>query len=390
MNRSTRSSLQPLRLALSAALLAAPAAQADLGPMANLLITPAFPPTGGRAEIGPLPQWTAMYLISQDERMKEVMLAHADVAGSVPVHYRDESSSQPLDLDRHPKVSTWLGGSQPALPVTVNGSTIWTPDTAHQGSYAYVPYLITGDAFFQDEMTFWAAWNLTAMNPAYRENGKGLLWEDQVRGQAWTMRALGEASRTIPDNHTMKAYFQGRLSNSLEWFYKNWIVSPAPDVWPMGSPVNPYSTDTIAPWQNDFWAIVMAQHAEADEPRAKELLNWVSKFGVGRFLNETQGLCLAKAPAYYLKLKNANNNWINSLSELAKVNFPGITCNSSLEYDGYPVWAGGYAANARAMLAAASSLGVPDAATAYTLWKSKTPLIDNDFQNNPTWAIVPR
>lgn len=34
MNRSTRSSLQPLRLALSAALLAAPAAQADLGLLA--------------------------------------------------------------------------------------------------------------------------------------------------------------------------------------------------------------------------------------------------------------------------------------------------------------------------------------------------------------------
>ncbi|WP_238530097.1 hypothetical protein [Alicycliphilus denitrificans] len=364
--------------------------QANLGPMANLMLTPAFGTTGGRPEIGPVPQWTAMYLISQDDRMKEVMLAHADAAGSVPIHYRDDSSNLPLDLDRFPNVSTWLGSSQPALPTVVNGTTIWQPDTAHQASYAYVPYLVTGDAFFQDELMYWAAWNLTAMNPAYRGAGQGLLWEDQVRGQAWTMRALGEASRIIPDTHAMKAYFQRRLSNSLEWFYQNWVVTPAADVSPMSSPVNPYDTTTVGPWQNDFWAIVMAQHAEAGEPRAMELLNWVSKFGVGRFMNEAQGFCLAKAPAYYLQLKNSSGQWIRSWSELAQVNFPGVTCNGSLEYDGYPTWSGGYAANARAMLAAVSSLNITNAATAYTLWKSKTSSMDKDFLNNPTWAIVPR
>ncbi|HQQ69552.1 MAG TPA: hypothetical protein PLL92_04465, partial [Alicycliphilus sp.] len=168
------------------------AAQANLGPMANLLMTAAFWTTGGRAEIAPLPQWTAMYLISQDERMKEVMLAHADVAGAVPIHYRDESSiNQPLDLDRFPNVATLNGTSKPALPTVVNGDTIWIADTAHQGSYSYVPYLITGDAFFQDEMMFWASWNMTSRVPDYRNFGEGLLWEDQVRGQAWTMRALG-------------------------------------------------------------------------------------------------------------------------------------------------------------------------------------------------------
>jgi hypothetical protein len=367
----------------------AKANQASLGPMANLFMTPYFPTTGGRAEIGPVPQWTAMYLVSQDERLKEVMLAHADVASSVPVHYRDESSGQPLDLDRYPNVSTLLGTSQPALPTLANATTIWVPDTAHQGSYAYVPYMVTGDAFFQEELMFWAAWNLTAMSPGYRSYGQGLLWEDQVRGQAWTMRALGEASRIVPDSHPMKAYFQKRLSNNLEWFYQNWVASPAPNVSPMGSPASPYTTQ-VGPWQNDFWTIVMAQHAEADEPRAKELVNWVSKFGIGRFLNESQGFCLAKAPAYYLQMKNSSNNWITTWSELAQVNFPGVNCTDPLDYDGYPAWAGGYAANARAMLAATANVGVQNAASTYTLWKSKTPLMDSDFANNPTWAIVPR
>ncbi|MBS0499657.1 MAG: hypothetical protein JSR74_04940, partial [Proteobacteria bacterium] len=370
------------------------ASQASLGPMANLMLTPAFGTTGGRVEIGPVPQWTAMYLISQDERMKEVMLAHADAAASVPVHYRDESSDQALDLVRYPKVATWnaKSASEPALPALTDASTIWEQDTAHQGSFAYVPYLITGDAFLQDELTYWPAWNLTAMSPSYRGYGQGLLWEDQVRGQAWTMRALGDASRILPNTHPMKAYFQDYLSKNLEWFYQNLVVSPGPNVWPMGSPVNPYSIDYVGPWQNDFWAIVMAQHAENGEPKAKELLNWASKFGVGRFLNEAQGFCIAKAPGYYWKIKNAKNEWITSWSELAQANFPGISCDPSLEIEpgSYPAWAGGYAANARAMLATASDLGVLNAASAYATWKAKTPLIDKDYPNDPTWAIIPR
>lgn len=134
----------------------------------------------------------------------------------------------------------------------------------------------------------------------------------------------------------------------------------------------------------------MALHAEAEEPLAMELLNWAANFGVGRFLNEDQGFCIAKAPAYYMNLKNSKDQWITSWKEFAEVNLPGVKCDSTLKVDGYPEWAGGYAANARAMLASASNLGVPGAETAYKLLQSKTPLMDKDYANDPTWAIVPR
>ncbi len=109
-------------------------------------------------------------------------------------------------------------------------------------------------------------------------------------------------------------------------------------------------------------------------------------------MNEAQGLCIAKAPSYYLNLKNQSKKWITSWNEFAQVNFPGVSCNNTLEVwpDSYPASAGGYAANARTMLAVVSSLGISDAASAYAAWKSKTPLIDKDYSNNPTWAIIPR
>ncbi len=365
--------------------------QASQGPMANLMMSPYFPTTGGRLEIGPVPQWTAFYLISQDDRMKEIMLAHGDVAAAVPVHYRDESTGYPLDLDKYPNVSTLRGTSQPALPTLIDGTTIWEPDTAHQGSFAYIPYLLTGDAFYQDELSFWAAWNMTAMSPGYRSFGKGLLWEDQVRAHAWTLRALGDAARILPETHYQKAYFKQHLSNNLEWFYQNWVVNPdRTQVPPTNTPISPYGLTITVPWQNDFLAISLSLHAENDEPRAFELVKWMSDFGVGRFLAESQGFCLSKAAAYNINLKDSNGNFVTGWNALAQLNFPGFNCSTPIEYDGYPSWAGGYAANARAMLATASTIGIPNARQAYDLWKSKTTGIDSDYLNNPTWAIIPR
>lgn len=369
----------------------AKSAQADLGPMANLMMNAYFPTTGGRPEIGPLPKWAAMYLLTQDTRLLQILLDQAGAAAAAPIHYRDEGTDRALDLDRYPRVSTWLGTSEPALPALVNGSTIWSVDTAHQGSYSYLPYLLTGDAFYQDEIIFWGGWNLTAMSPGYRNFGQGLLWEDQVRGHAWTLRALGEVSRALPDSHPMKGYFNQRLSTNLEWFYQNWVLNPdRTRVPPTNTPISPYGLDITVPWQNDFLAITLSLHAENSEPRALELIQWMSGFGVGRFLAETQGFCLAKAAAYNIKLKDANGTFVSGWSQLAQLNFPGMDCSVPVTYDGYPSWAAGYAANARAMLAATSSIGIANARQAYDLWRSKTTEMDPDFLNDPTWAIVPR
>lgn len=115
-----------------------------------------------------------------------------------------------------------------------------------------------------------------------------------------------------------------------------------------------------------------------------------SAWGLAASYTKQDGFCVAKAPAYYLELKQKNGQWITNWADFAHVNFPGTDCSSYVADAGLMNWAGGYAANARAMLAAAASVNIPNAATAYALWKSKTPLVEKDFSNNPTWAIAPR
>lgn len=365
--------------------------QAALGPMGSMLLERYFPTTGSRDEIGPYPRWTVNYLLSQDSRAREVMMANADAAASVPVHYRDEDTGYPLDLDRYPTVSTTPEWSTPKLPALTNGTTIWTPDIAHQGSFAYVPYLLTGDAFYQDEMMFWTSWNAASPNPGYRGGGLGLAKDNQVRGQAWAMRSLGETYRSLPDNHPRKSYFDNRLKVNLDWYANAYPRNPnSGSLYPLNAMPKPDQLDYTGPWQNDFFGVVIAQLAELKEPGAYEVLDWVSKFNVGRFVAEDQGFCTAYAAGYFFQIQDSSGKPYTTWRDLFQANFPGETCNPNMAIAGYPGWAGGYAAGARAVLASAYNGGVAGANSVYAKWRNLTSAMDADIPNDPTWAIVPR
>lgn len=365
--------------------------QAALGPMANMMLMPAFGTTGARSEIGPHPRWTAIYLLSQDPRALEVMLANADAAGSVPTHFRDEGTDLPLDVTRWPTVTVAFGTSRPALPALVNGSTIWSPDTAHQGSFAYIPYLVTGDAFYQEETTFWAAWNVAGINPDYRGTGEGWVNSNQVRAQAWAMRSLAESAWSLPDQHPQKAYFQTRLAKNLDWYALNHVNNATKS--PLGI-LHHYGDPTlIHPWQNDFVSVVFGLLAENGEPQALNVLNWFSRFTVGRYLAEPSGFCTVKAPGGLWSYRDTAGNFITTWKDMFAANYAssvGTPCSSLTITEGYPHLGLGYAANSRGMLGATANAGIPGAASAYARWKSMTPLMDADLPKDPTWAIVPR
>ncbi|WP_372661274.1 hypothetical protein [Hydrogenophaga sp.] len=367
-------------------------ANANTAPMGPAYILPYFPTTGGRSDIGPLPRWAALYLVTQDPRARASLLANADAGASVPIHYRDESTDdQPLSIDRHPQVTLRYDSSIPSVPKG-SGSTIWEADQSHQPSLSYVPYLITGDAFYQDELMFWANWNLTYAPPGdiYRNFAAGLVHWEQVRGQAWMLRALGEAAHALPDNHPRKAYFNTLLANNMNWYEKQYLTGSSES--PMGAIEKGDEYGKSAPWQNDFVGVVFSLLADQGVPKAQSILNHFSKLNVGRYNNEANGFCAAKGPGYYWYIRDGSNNFINSWSALYARNYSGDVGKpcSSVSFEGYPNDAAGAAAYSRGMLGAAAGSGVSGAAAAYAKWKSMTPGMDSAFTADPTWAIVPR
>ena len=360
--------------------------QAALGPMKNVMVEVTFPGPGGRSEIAPLPRWTALYLVTQDSRVYASMMANTDATAAVPVHYRDEKTDQPVEPMKYPDLSVYGGGGN--IPSSKDRN-IWFPDTAHQGSFSYVPYFLTGQRFYLDEMLFWANWNIFSFPSDYRVKEKALIYNQQLRGQAWVLRSLAEADRSLPDSHFLKESFRSLLRNNMQWYKTNYLDERK------GSPLGfiEATKTQVSTWQNDFLVIILALMAENKEPFAKELHSWFSRFSVGRFLADEDGFCAARAAGYYWVITSEDGKPLTRWSEFFKKNYPedvGKPCADLVVTGGYPESPGGYAAYARGMLGASANAGYADAAKAYLKWKALTPKLEKAFQQDPSWAIVPR
>ncbi len=184
------------------------------------------------------------------------------------------------------------------LPPVTNGDTPWTPDAAHQPSLAYVPYLITGDRFYLDELLFWANWDMGGIDSGYRDGAKGLINMNQIRGQAWSLRTLGEAAMALPDAHPMKSYFSQRLHNNLQWYVDRYPRNRDPErVSPLGWIERPEVPGSTPPWQDDFLALVTGHLAEAGFPLAEEFFRWQAQSTVGRWTMMQKGIAGPPRPA---------------------------------------------------------------------------------------------
>lgn len=226
-------------------------------------LNPYMPSTGGRPEIGPYPDWTARSIVHKTADQREYVLANGRLGGSWPIHIR-ESDGSLVNIDDRPEF--WLDTSNRGQDKPAGDTTgcflINNPDLAHVPSIAYVPYLMTGDRFFCDEMIFWGNHGLLGVWPnsdeaPTRNGSEGLLRSEQVRGQAWALRNLTDAASFAPDDHPLKSYLAEKVINNLN-YYDSFAVSgntPLGVAWISTRPTSP--TVSIALWEYTYlsWSL---------------------------------------------------------------------------------------------------------------------------------------
>jgi hypothetical protein len=79
-----------------------------------------------------------------------------------------------------------------------------------------VPYLITGDYYFLEELYFWASFALIGPNPEYRHRDWGYtLGDGQIRSEAWGLRSVAFAAFMAPDGTPESAYYTQKLMNNI-------------------------------------------------------------------------------------------------------------------------------------------------------------------------------
>ena len=405
------------------------------GPMKIGPLVPYMPTTGGRYDIGSLPSWSVTYLLSQDKRAKDLMMAAADGSATWSIHYRDENTGYPVRVDNEVNKNITFHmnlAHKGPLPVprcaNNDGKLCETPyeaDTAHQPSTVYLPYLVTGDYYYLEELQFWAAWNPLGTDPGYSGVGQGLVRWQQVRGQAWSMRTMGHVAYITPDNHYMKAYFNKMLDNNLEYYQSTFLAADANQMGVYdGTGVAAFDNVHYAPWQDDFMTWSFGYLSELGFTKATPILQYKAKFPVGRMT--APGFCWIQASSYYLlsrdsdtapryktfaelyagnfKNDNIRDDNSNVVQNPLGLNYLDQPCASQAQAEwfsgamgftwskgrmvGYADAAMGYPANMQPALAVSVASGIPNADAAWTTFSGRS--AKPDYRIAPQWAIIPR
>ncbi len=383
-------------------------------PMGPGIAQPYMPTTGGRPDIGLLPGWAATYLLSMDKNAKKATLGMGDLAGSWSAHYRDRNTDRPVSLVNYPYMTILGHESDTYNPVTKKyeafpacGGTCTNTnvvDSAHEPSFNYLPYLVTGDYYFLEELQFWAMWNVFKSNPGYRDNVKGLIHSAQVRDQAWTLRTLADAAYITPDKDVLKPQFETLLSNNFDWYDKTYTNNTSANklgALTEDSAIGYNNNLGIAPWMDDFFTSAVGHTAELGYSRAKPLLAWKARFPVGRMVDP--GFCWIVGAMYSMNIRDTATSPIyTTLGEAYRASVPSgftsLTCasyemasNLGLkvgEMTGYSSVNTGYPSNMQPALAYSVDSGSTDGALAWKIFMGRA--VKPDYQNGPQFAIVPR
>jgi hypothetical protein len=386
-------------------------------PMALGLSSGYMPTTGAEPGIGLLPEWTSAYVLTMDQRARDATLITGDLAGSYSMHYRDKNTDRPVSLKNYPYMTLVTGPDATLNPATKQYEAFpacagdcaspYTHDTPHQPSLAYVPYLLTGDYFYLEEMQFWAMYDVFASNPGYRDFAKGILQSDQVRGQAWELRTLAHAAYITPDADSLKSDFAYFLDSNFDWYIDTYVNKSQPryandlGVITNGFALSYDNGRSIGPWQDDFFTAALGHAAELGFTKAATLMMWKAKSPVGRMT--APGVCWTDAAKYSRPLRDSDSSpfystWAQVQLNTRGAEFGTLPCGGAASSAILGTQVGdmgqlsdyymGYPSNMQPALAYSVDSGIDGSKKSWDLFQSRTIKPDNSL--GAQFNIVPR
>lgn len=170
------------------------------------ILTPQISLGGQRPELTITPEWVMEWELYKTSAEYDWMITMADRAAETAFHLTKSDGTQQ-------KLSDSTGFYYTALNASTSPrSTIYSPELngangqAHQGGLFFVPYLVTGDWFYQQEMIAHAMFGVLNQ-PAYlsaRGDGSGWLFGagNGLRSGAWAATKLAECIAFLPSSES--------------------------------------------------------------------------------------------------------------------------------------------------------------------------------------------
>ena len=391
------------------------------------LLNPYMPATGGRPDLGILPLWTTQYLLTADDRARYVMMKHADVAAMIPWRFFDETTGEPPLPENYPNL--WIDyratpekhGIKPYNPQdkAQSGSSKWVPDTAHQPSLTYLPYLITGDRFYYDTLKAQYFFNKFFIDPQFlKDRTLRTQYIEQVRAYGWIQRTAGQFILVAPDSDPASAYAKKQFDKDFNFLYDMFIKGKYYNKGRSGL-VGGELTGYLDGWgsddgrQNplfmqDLAAMSIAWLADAGFVSAAKLTAAQVNFISGRFLQKYNGYDPRYATVYKfnqfipdapdgvdtpLGKKKVYATWKEVFDYSVKTGYFAQP-RKEIAQNGLPGWpksADGYVAYARATQASVfNAVRDPRAIEAYGFLVPYFDEAEAAYENAPTFLISPR
>ena len=308
----------------------------DILGLANMVFSTSM--GGGRGEIGPYPVWAMRFIVHQTMELRKQLLMNGDASGSYGVHFTKNDPSIFVTVDE--KLNYYLDTRSSAdnKPLNNMRGNYHTFSHAHITSLAFIPYLVTGTRYYNDEVLHHAHYAIKAsFTPRNSElYDSPILWRGEVRSFGWILRNIADAAYYLPDDCEYKEHFKSIVDINLKNFDS--IVEKEPNkVSPLGIIKLNYmieSTGTeydynwvqISPWQSTFvlWAVQRAiDHGAQGGRIARDLLLQAL---LEPAYNKNTGFDPRYLAGYYVKVgremkTDATNIWFPSWTEVFQVNY---------------------------------------------------------------------
>ena len=262
-------------------------------------------------DMWPVLKWTGQYLLSMDERVKKVMIGNAECAGSFPLHFRDITTKLPVSIDDYPYCTThWTDTINPETGLSEapakcpEGSDCDTPhliDPGRKPAYTFIPYLITGDYYFLEELHFWTNYCFLNEIPSNRNHSKGIIKGD-LGDMAYSIRTIGQAAFITPEDHPLKSYFTTKLLNNINDYHLTYLENQQNTIG--SATIN--NTKSIV-LKDDYFTWALGYLLDLDFTSVYPLVAWKTSFPVLRMTSDND-FCWIFASNPNLQVADANTN----------------------------------------------------------------------------------
>ena len=247
-----------------------------------------MPGTGGRWEMEPYPAWTVGYLLSGAPKTYRAIL-HADGNGSGAFFMHVRQDGAPGYDIRTVKQPAQASGYRHNLYRLPDGKrTPVQPDHAHAPSLGYVAYLLTGDKYYAEEASFWAAYQ------AGEWPHKGLRWKKMDRSFAYGLRHVVDAAFILPDDHPLKAYFTWAVRDCMRQMNEALVQSGRKvhsqpgDLYDCSGRANWINCRRMSAWMYSWVVWSLGNTADKGFPEAVAVRDWAAEYIVGLYTSKDE------------------------------------------------------------------------------------------------------